>query len=175
MIFTGKSLFVFLVFILSIHLLKAQEQESEEKLERHNIEIFNGITTKKGRSLYTLGMDYEYRLRNRMIALGLMTDYEFGHDNKRSELLITPTVLFYPYKGFKIFTGAGIAFEMLTPKQRRSENAEEEPAETFMLFRIGTAYDFELSKGFSIAPTFSVDIDQELVAWVYGVGFTWEF
>jgi len=98
---------LFLILLLATGLLFSQEEhehEIEHEIHPHkdNIEIFFGNTYNIANetNLFTIGLDYENRLKkfNYCLGISLLIDYEFGHygvleeQEVPREFLITPTI-----------------------------------------------------------------------------------
>ena len=135
----------------------SQDELIKEKEKRNQISLFLGATSNKNGTGFTVGLDYQYRI-NKIIGVGvLVADYAVG---SVESLLVGPSL--YLHAGHFEFT--------LAPA------GEFSGGETTFVFRLGAAYEFELSKGVTISPSVYFDSERdEESALVYGLSFGFEF
>jgi hypothetical protein len=125
----------------------------DESHGKHALALFLGVTHEHGENLETIGIEYSYRL-NKLWSLGGVI--ERAEREKDSTLAIAFAHL-WPYKG--LFLGAGIGQK--DPGDKR-EN----------VLRGTIGYEFELGRGWSIAPQANLDfIENEENEEVYGIAF----
>ena len=111
----------------------------EEHHGKHALAAFLGVTHEHGENLETLGIEYSYRINKSWSVGGVI---ERAEREKDSTLAILFAHL-WPYKG--LFLGAGVG--------RKDPGDEREN-----VFRSTIGYEFELGKGWSIAPQANLDI-----------------
>ena len=152
------------IFVLALCLLfsvgaNAEEAGSEElhageeSHGKHTLALFAGVTREHGENHDTLGIEYSYRLHENWSVGGVI---ERAAREKDSTLVIA-FAHFWPYK--ELFVGAGIG--------RKDPGGERQNT-----LRVTIGYEFELGKGWSIAPQANLDvIEHEENEEVYGIAF----
>jgi hypothetical protein len=128
-------------------------QSSEESEGKNALAVFAGVTHEGSENLSTLGIEYSYRLHENWSVGGMIE----RADREKNSTLVIAFVHLWPYKG--LFMGAGIGRK--DPGDKR-ENA----------VRATIGYEFELGRGWSIAPSANLDvIENEENEEVYGISF----
>ncbi|MDB4303508.1 porin family protein, partial [Desulfosarcina sp.] len=128
-------------------------QGSEGDHGKHVLAVFLGVTHEHSENLETLGIEYSYRINKSWSVGGVI---ERAEREKDSTLAILFAHL-WPYKG--LFLGAGVG--------RKDPGDEREN-----VLRGTIGYEFELGKGWSIAPQANLDvIENEDNEEVYGIAF----
>lgn len=126
-------------------------QSGEEDQGKHALAAFLGVTHEHGENLETLGIEYSYRINKSWSIGGVI---ERAEREKDSTLALLFAHL-WPYKG--LFLGAGVG--------RKDPGGEREN-----VLRGTIGYEFELGKGWSIAPQANLDfIENEENEEVYGI------
>ena len=124
-------------------------EEHGEHFHKNHLAMFVGSTEaeehhgEKGDPDFTLGVDYERRL-SPLFGVGGMFDWVV---EGRREFLVGPIGFLHPYKGLKFFAA---------PCYQRIREGEEDN----FVFRVGTAWDFEIGK-YSLAPNVIYDFAGE--------------
>ena len=111
----------------------------EEDHGKHTLAAFLGVTHEHGENLETLGIEYSYRVNKSWSVGGVI---ERAEREKDSTLAILFAHL-WPYKG--LFLGAGVG--------RKDPGGERENT-----LRATIGYEFELGRGWSIAPQANLDV-----------------
>ena len=125
----------------------------EEDHGKHVLAVFLGVTHEHGENLETLGIEYSYRI-NKLWSVGGVI--ERAEREKDSTLAILFAHL-WPYTG--LFLGAGVG--------RKDPGDEREN-----VLRATIGYEFELGKGWSLAPQANLDvIENHENEEVYGLAF----
>ncbi len=125
----------------------------EESRHKHALAVFAGVTREHGENLDTLGIEYSYRLHENWSVGGVI---ERAEGEKHSTLVIA-FVHYWPYK--ELFVGAGLG--------RKDPGDERQNT-----LRATIGYEFELGRGWAIAPQANLDvIEQEENEQVYGIAF----
>jgi hypothetical protein len=153
-----KTTFFGLLFLALPFALFSQDKSSKEEYEKKNqISVFLGATSNSNATVFTIGLDYQYRI-NKIIGVGVMVaDYATG---SLGSLLIGPSV--YLHASHFEFT--------LVPAVEFSEG------DATFVFRFGAAYEIELPKGVIISPVVYFDTERnEESALVYGLSFGFGF
>ena len=136
----------------------------------HKINVSGGYTHipegadhvdgEKGVWVFTLGVDYLYRLNEKWLVSGVV-DVEFGdylvidQDLGRENATVVAALGVYEVmENWGVFAGGGVEFE-----QHRN----------LALIRIGTEYAFPLGGGWTIVPNVLVDIKQEFNSYALAV------
>jgi len=141
------ALFGALVVIFTAPHLFAAEQthpihEDSEHYHRNNIGFFFGNTYEDSHhgseNGFTVGFNYERRL-SKLLGIGGFYEYAGGDFDKWS---IGVPLFIHPYKGLRF---------QIAPGLEHRESDDE------FLFRIGAAYDFQLSERWAIVPEANVD------------------
>ena len=120
---------------------------------RHHLSVIVGATIldeDESDSAFTLGLDYEYRVSER-IGLGAVAERAFGPLDSTT-LLATADI--HLWRGLAIQTGPGVEF---------AEGA------TAFVVRLGALYEFELGGGFTLSPQAHYDFSDAEDAVVLGV------
>ena len=137
----------------------AGESESEGTHDReegdvkHALAAFLGVTREQGENRETLGVEYSYRISKSWSVGGVI---ERAERDEHSTLAIL-FVHLWPHKG--VFLGVGIG--------RKDPSDERENT-----LRATIGYEFELGRGWSIAPQANLDvIENEESEEVYGLAF----
>ena len=154
---------LFLVIVFSCFIFTSsfsqEAKEAEESEGKNEIAVFLGGTSQMsddGTSAFTLGLDYQYRV-GKLIGLGFLFDHAMG-DIKST--LIGPFVSFHLRK-FVLITAPALEFS---------------DGETNPTFRLGLAYEIELSNGFAILPTLNYDNERrDEISIVYGFSIAKSF
>jgi len=102
-------------------------------------------------SAFTVGGDYEYRV-SRLLGVGLILEHAFDPIDATTFLGVFDI---HVWRGFALQTGGGVEWTS------DGSNA---------VGRIGGLYEFELERGFTIAPQVHYDFSKEDTL-VFGVGF----
>ncbi len=128
----------------------AQEEAGEEE-GPHHVSLVIAATDIRGEdeSAFTLGLDYEYRLSQRL-GVGFVAEHAFGEINSTTLIAAADVHL---WQGFAVQLGPGVEFA---------------DGESFLMGRIGTVYEFELGSGFTFAPQVHYDFSDGEDAFVFG-------
>ena len=125
----------------------------EESHGKHALALFAGVTREHGENLDTLGIEYTYRLHENWSVGGVIE----RADREKDSTLVIAFAHFWPYK--ELFVGAGIG--------RKDPGDERQNT-----LRATIGYEFELGKGWLIAPQANLDfIKHEENEEVYGITF----
>ena len=129
----------------------------EETLLKHALAVFAGITREDDENHGTLGIEYSFRINTHWSVGGVVE----RADRDKSSTLVIAFVHLWPYKG--LFLGAGFG--------RKDPGDERENT-----IRASLGYEFELGKGWVIAPNVNLDVieDHENEP-VYGIAFGKQF
>jgi hypothetical protein len=155
--------------------LLAQEPSEERANE---LAVFLGGTSEDDETHFTLGVEYERRLGER---LGLAVVVEHVSEVDAWVFLAPFTFRPAPRLGLKLYAGPG--FESKQPEIEHPPGAEEAPAseggrETFFVFRLGAGWVFELGR-VSLTPQLEFDFTREQDEWrtaiVFGVAVGFGF
>jgi len=150
---------------------EAGQPESEE-FQRHRLGLFPGYTyiheaaedagQEEGVWVFTLGLDYVYRFREKWSA-GLSVDVEFGEYlvieeelNRENAVVLCGLVIYEVLPRWAVFGGGGVEFEQ---------------HKNLAVLRLGTEYEFSLGGGWSAIPVFYTDIKQEFNSYAVALGF----
>jgi hypothetical protein len=117
---------------------------------RHHASAFTGLTVEEETGGFTIGAQYEYRFHMWYGVGGLVQTL---YDRQR-EFIIGPTFYLHPLEPLSVGLSPGL---------------ERADADWAFLFRIGLDYDFELRKGWTIAPSFALDFARGQRILVLGV------
>jgi hypothetical protein len=153
---TGAALFA--VALLQTTGLAVTASESGEHKSQHQphhvLGVFIGDTTESRREGLTLGLEYEYRVSQR---LGLGATIEHVAGDFDADVYVLPIAL---HNGpWKVYAGPGL------------ERGEEGDAP---LLRLGAEYGFHMGK-FEISPQLDVDFVEDETLFVIGVVFAYLF
>ena len=148
---------LFVIFTAS-HLFAAEQthptHEDSEHYHRNNIGFFFGNTYEDSHhgseNGLTVGFNYERRL-SKLLGIGGFYEYAGGDFDKWS---IGVPLFFHPYKAWRF---------QLAPGLEHRESDDE------FLFRIGAAYDFQLSERWAIVPEANVEFVDSEEALVFGL------
>lgn len=137
---------------------ESEEAHSEEESRlKHTLAGFAGITRAADENRGTLGIEYSYRIHTNWSVGGVVERAE----RDDSSTLVIAFAHLWPYKG--LFLGAGFG--------RKDPGDERENT-----IRASLGYEFELGKGWVIAPNVNLDvIENEENEEVYGVAFGKQF
>ena len=133
----------------------AQDRAGEEE-GPHHLSIIAGATiidAQESESAFTLGLDYEYRVSDRL-GLGVVVEHAFGPIESTTLLAVADIHL---WKGLAIQTGPGVEFI-------------DDKEEAFVL-RLGALYEWELGDGFTVSPQVHYDFSDAEDAVVVAIGF----
>lgn len=146
-LFPAFCLFISLVFVPA-YATDEPLADAERELAGYEIygknalAVFLGVTREDGDNLETFGIEYSYRI-SQLWSIG--GGIERADREKDSTLAIAFAHL-WPYRG--LFLGAGIGWK-------------DPGGHTESVFRGTVGYEFELSKGWSIAPSANLDVIEE--------------
>ena len=133
-----------------------QDTEPFEGDYPHRAALFLGGTFEDNDSGFTIGANYEYRVRQG-IGLGGLIEHAGG---ELDATVVAGVVFLHPYEKWKILVAAG---------------NEHRDGDNDFLVRVGGEYEFPLEDNFSVAPGFYVDFvggDQKLIFGVdFGIAF----
>ena len=145
-----------LLFSVGANAEEAGSEEThsgEESHGKHTLALFAGVTREHGENLDTLGIEYSYRLHENWSVGGVIERAE----REKDSTLVIAFAHYWPYK--ELFVGAGIG--------RKDPGNERQNT-----LRVTIGYEFELGKGWSIAPQANLDvIEQEENEEVFGIAF----
>lgn len=129
----------------------AEDQQSvHEKFHRHHIGLLLGNTEEGHENGFTIGADYEYRLKE-LVGLGGVAEYIGGDFDS---FVLAGLVFIHPYRDLRFVLGPGF---------------EKRDGEYNSFLRVGVGYRFHVGKAWTIAPEFNVDFGERDEALVYGV------
>ena len=155
---------VFLLGLVSLVLVTAQlrfvkaEEGQSEKEGTHAysncIKLFLGDTHENNEDAFTVGLNYEYRLKEALniFGIGAFAEYATKHIDTWSGGI---PIFIHPYKGLRFAWAPGLIYH------------EEK---TRFMFRMGVGYEFVI-KRWNITPEFNVDISEGETALVFGISF----
>jgi hypothetical protein len=137
-----------------------EHEHAEEWAEegRSKLGPFVGGTFAEGKSGFSAGIDYEYRI-NHPLGIGATIEYT-GPDFREWHIFVP--LCWHPWKELKIIAAPGI------------EIHKEENEEKFTM-RFGCEYGIGISKGFELAPAIYVDITEDTTALVIGAALLKSF
>jgi hypothetical protein len=140
--------------------------EEAGELEHRNevAAIVAGTSEIDGDTFFTLGVEYERRLTQRV---GIVGEVEYLFDAERW-IAVAPIVL-HAGRGLKVFGGPG--FEVADTEEIEEVQPEIEEGETHFLLRVGAAYALEFAERYSVGPTVSFDFIRENDEWEHAVVF----
>ena len=147
-----------------------EEGEAAERFARNKINVSVGYThipegaedvdDEKGIWVFTLGVDYLYRLNEKWLVSGVV-DVEFGDylvidkDLGRENATVVAALGVYEVmENWGVFAGGGVEFEQ---------------HKNLALIRIGTEYVIPLGGGWTIVPNILADIKQEFSSYALAV------
>ena len=151
------------LFVLIVP-VKASAEESanggkEKGMEnRHAMELFIGNTHDDGEDGATIGLSYEYRL-NQLFGIGGLAEYA-GMDIREGAVLVP--IFWHPYKEWRFVGAPGMEFD-------------KDEDDVSFIFRVGTAYEFEIHERWSMTPEVNVDFVDRSPVFVYGLSFGYKF
>ena len=135
-------------------------EKPEPHIHHNNYELMLGSTSfQQGySSRLTIGFDYEKRFRfgHDHFGIGFLMDYEFGNEIIHSELLLTPTLMYFPTSSFKTLGSVGMGIDHY---------------HQFVLYRLGFGYEIEVTEKYLISPTVYWDSCKDYNALVFGLSF----
>jgi hypothetical protein len=163
--------------VLTVSYSHGQAHEAEAETHHyhsHHLGIFIGGTSnlKKEETVFTLGLEYEYRLSKNMSrwGVGLIGELIFAHE---TEYLIVVPVILHVTDAFFLRAGPGIEWAHHSEENGHGDihvaevtNGNGRESEFFL--RVGIGYGFELGK-FSITPSLDLDIFQDHTTLVWGM------
>ncbi len=130
-------------------------EHDEHGHHRHHLAVFIGDSRVEGEDSFTLGVEYEHRLRSRW-AVGAILE----HAAKELDAdVLVATVAFHPRKGWKLLAGPGV---------------ERAHGDNEFLVRVGVAYEFEVGK-VSLGPVYQIDFVDDEEIQVFGLNVGWGF
>ncbi len=147
----------------------AEESHSEEVQHEHHLGLFLGATTVTGEdgiTSSTVGLDYEYYLRNISPLLGIGFMGELVMADHIEYIAVVP-FYFHPAGEFKIWVAPGVIEREDIGIPHEGEDAKILP---YFMLRIGGDYDMQFGS-YTISPTFSADFVEDEVLLVYGLTF----
>lgn len=139
---------------------------------QHHLALFTGLTSNLTHevNLWTIGLDYEYRLAfwGKKLGVGLNAEYLAGD---HTEKLFGIPVFYHPTKGLKFDVAPMWAIvEEFSEDTLKSHEEEASESINEFGFRIGAIYDIHFNR-FSISPTVNVDNIGHSWAIAFGVSF----
>lgn len=155
---------IILCILLSNTLMYAQhhdehnehaKQASHDHHSKHHVAIFNGATTVPAHHLtvYTIGVDYEYRISN-LVGMGILGEII---KTESSEIVTGISVFAHPIKGLKFVAAPLIVYSKPHQSDEHHVDTHDLKRESHLFFRLGAGYDFHLGK-LSIGPSINYDI-----------------
>jgi hypothetical protein len=131
--------------------------EAEEEFYRHRVSVFLGGASRPEEHEHTEhgfagGLEYEFRF-SRWVGVGALAEEATGD---LRDVVFAGLVYVHPWKGLLFTAGPG---------------AEVSSHGSKFLFRLGTGYEFEIARRFSITPNFNADLVDGEPTYVYGVTF----
>ena len=131
---------------------KIEHREQERAHEhRHHLALFLGATHTDEGDEFSIGIDYEYRLKP-ILGVGGLAEYTGGD----LETTVLAAALFiHPYDEWRLVLAPGF---------------ENEDGDNEFLFRAGVSYAFPVGK-WTVSPEFNVDFVDEEENLVYGLSF----
>ena len=132
--------------------------EEAEKETKNQVRVFGGATTRDGHTGGSVGLIYERELTP-VWAVGFVAEVT---PSLRDRLVTVPSLFIHPWKDLALTVAPGV-------------QVEEDEASFVM--RFGAGWDFELGKGWSIAPEINLDLvgDGGPPAFVYGLSLGFDF
>lgn len=133
------------------------KETSAEHSHHHHVAIFSGLTSHSGHSDFTLGLDYGYKISDRMAIAGI-ADFAF---TAQVTSVLAAGVVVNPIPGVRAVVAPGVEF------YKGYANG---------LLRLGVGYDFHVD-ALSIGPTYNADIvgGGRGTSHVYGVSLGYGF
>lgn len=113
---------------------------------------------------FTIGAEYARRWG--LLGVGLLV--EMASSKLERDIIIGVPVFLYPWRGWSLFV-APAAEAASTTVEQGGETVLE--TEWELLFRLGTAYWFEVNETIALAPTFMADVANGRWTLVYGLSF----
>lgn len=151
----------FLLFFLTLFPFEILAEEVEHSEHggahehRHHLALFLGATHTDEEDEFSIGIDYEYRLKP-ILGVGGLIEYTGGD----LETTVVAAALFiHPYDDWRLVLAPGF---------------ENEDSDNEFLFRVGVSYEFPVGK-WTISPEFNVDFVDGEENLVYGLSFGWGF
>ena len=141
-----------LLLIWASLLLPLASFASEEGQEhRHHLAVFIGATHAEGEDEPTVGVDYEYRLTQK-IGVGALVDHAGGD---LDSTIIAAALFIRPHEGWLLLAAAG---------NENTDHGDE------FIARAGIGYEFGFHGGWSLTPQLNFDyVDDEETKEVFGV------
>jgi hypothetical protein len=137
-----------------------ESHESSPHYHPQVLELFLGDTYEDGEHGdehgFTVGLTYEYRFAE-LFGTGGFVEYACGDF---SAWTAGVPLFIHPYKGWRFALAPGLEY--------KDDEGE-------FLFRIGVAYEFELSERVVLMPEFNVDFVDGEELYVFGLSFGWGF
>jgi len=124
----------------------------------NRVGFFIGATTKtNGDTEAAVGVEYERHLTE-LFGLGLLVEWEPGFEER---FLTAPAFFIHPVGDLQFVLAPGVQFE---------------DGHGHFVFRVGAAWEFELGRGFSLAPAINYDfVESEHDAISYGLVVSFSF
>jgi len=154
-----------------------ESQDDEQSNETHDfhknhLAFFGGMTTnfEHHDNLFTVGVDYEYRLPfvDNKFGIGFGAEYLNG-DN--TELLFELLLVYHPVGRLKFVTAPMfVIIEEHSEEDAGAHEAGETITKNEFGFRIGTGYDFHINE-ITIGPTVNLDFIGKSPSLAYGIAF----
>lgn len=138
---------------------EAVRKTAEDEEESKNFGgVFLGVTHKNDKYGFSIGAMYERRITE-LVGIGLILE----NTPQISERIVTlPSLFLHPYGGLSLALAPGFEFT--------------DDDDTSYMLRVGAGWDFELGKGFTIAPELNYDfVYEEKNAVVFGITLGVEF
>ncbi|MHC4960412.1 MAG: hypothetical protein ACYTGN_18845 [Planctomycetota bacterium] len=132
--------------------------EGGEGKKKNRASVFVGATHKGSETGFSTGVKYVRRL-SRILGAGVVVEFT---PDLRERLVTVPALFVYPYKALSLMVAPGV---------------EVEDGVTSFMVRRGAGWEFELGKGFTLAPELSVDFVEGSsdIPVVLGVSFGYGF
>jgi hypothetical protein len=151
-------IFLFFLTLVPLEIL-AEEAEHSEKGgvhdHRHHLALFLGATHTDEEDEFSIGIDYEYRLKP-ILGVGGLVEYTGG---VLETTVVAAALFIHPYDEWRLVLAPGF---------------ENEGSDNEFLFRAGVSYQFPVGK-WTISPEFNVDFVDGEENLVYGLSFGWGF
>jgi hypothetical protein len=143
--------------LISICLLAFSSHVLSEASAHHLPGIFVGYTHAQSETVFTYGIEYEYKF-NQFWGIGFV--YEKANDAHHGDGVTVKVaqLLYHPLKNFRLGVGAG------------TERIGGEHSHTENLYRLSASYEYHVGD-FAIEPTFAVDFIDNEKAYVFGAAF----
>jgi hypothetical protein len=122
---------------------------------RHHLALFLGATHTDEEDEFSIGIDYEYRLKP-ILGVGGVVEYTGGD---LETTVVVAALFIHPYDQWRLVLAPGF---------------ENEDGDNEFLFRVGVSYQFPVGR-WTISPEFNVDFVDGEENLVYGLSFGWGF